>query len=137
MGVLERLLKLLLHYTNLLDKLGPQDLEDEYKYLAALHLLQVQAQALMDIFARAASALGMEVEGYVDAGYKLRAVNIIDSEELAFYIKVVGFRNVVVHEYGEVNSRIVREIIEGRRYRDVARLGVKTFEELRKRGVDC
>uniref|UniRef100_A0A7C3WLA8 DUF86 domain-containing protein n=1 Tax=Thermofilum pendens TaxID=2269 RepID=A0A7C3WLA8_THEPE len=137
MGVLERLLKLLLHYTNLLDKLGPQDLEDEYKYLAALYLLQVQAQALMDIFARAASALGMEVEGYVDAGYKLRAVNIIDSEELAFYIKVVGFRNVVVHEYGEVNSRIVREIIEGRRYRDVARLGVKTFEELRKRGVDC
>jgi len=68
MGVLERLLKLLLHYSSLLDKLTLQDLEDEYKYIAALHLLQVQAQALMDMFARAASALGLEVEGYIDAG---------------------------------------------------------------------
>jgi len=41
MGVLERLLKLLLHYSSLLDKLTLQDLENEYKYIAALHLLQV------------------------------------------------------------------------------------------------
>jgi len=136
MGVLERLLKLLLHYSSLLDKLTLQDLEDEYKYIAALHLLQVQAQALMDMFARAASALGLEVEGYIDAGRKLRAENVISGEELAFYSRIVGFRKIVVHEYGEVNSRIVREIIESKKYRDIARLGMKIVEELRKRGID-
>jgi len=35
-----------------------------------------------------------------------------------------------------VNSRIVREIIESKKYRDIARLGMKIVEELRKRGID-
>jgi len=80
--------------------------------------------------------LGLEVEGYIDAGRKLRAENVISGEELAFYSRIVGFRNIVVHEYGEVNSRIVREIIESKKYRDIARLGMKIVEELRKRGID-
>ena len=42
MGVVELLPKLLLHYTTLLDKLSVEDLEDEIKYYAALHLLQIQ-----------------------------------------------------------------------------------------------
>ncbi|GAB6944081.1 hypothetical protein [Vulcanisaeta sp. JCM 14467] len=70
MGAIERLLKLLLHYTALLDNLNVNDLDDVYKYLSAVYLLQVQAQSLIDIMARAASALGLEVEGYVDAGNK-------------------------------------------------------------------
>ncbi len=64
------MLKLLLHYTALLDNLNVNDLDDVYKYLSAVYLLQVQAQSLIDIMARAASALGLEVEGYVDAGNK-------------------------------------------------------------------
>ena len=41
------LLKLLLHYTALLNKLSVEDLENEIKYYAALHLLQIQIQALI------------------------------------------------------------------------------------------
>jgi len=136
-GVVERLLKLLLHYTALLDKLSVEDLEDEIKYYAALHLLQIQIQALIDLASRAASILGLEVEGYIDAGYKLRQAGIINDDELKLYRRVVGFRNIVVHAYGEVNPDIVREVIRDRRYRDVARLGIKIVEELRRRGVDC
>ena len=55
MGVLERLVKQLLHYTSLLDRLSVEDLEDVFRYYAALHLLQVQAQVLVNIAARAAS----------------------------------------------------------------------------------
>jgi hypothetical protein len=39
--------------------------------------------------------------------------------------------------YGEVNPDIVREVIRDRKYRDVAKLGIKIVEELRRRGVDC
>jgi len=57
MGAIERLLKLLLQYTTLLDGLNINDLDDVYKYYSAIYLLQVQAQALIDIVVRAASAL--------------------------------------------------------------------------------
>ncbi len=50
------MLKLLLHYTTLLDNLSVSDLNDAYKYLSAVYLLQVQAQSLIDIMVKAASA---------------------------------------------------------------------------------
>ena len=81
MGAIERLLKLLLHYTTLLDNLSVNDLDDVYKYFSAVYLLQVQAQSLIDIMAKAASALGLEVEGYIDAGNKLMSVGILSNEE--------------------------------------------------------
>jgi uncharacterized protein YutE (UPF0331/DUF86 family) len=98
--------------------------------------IQVQAQVLVDIAARAASALGLEVEGYVDAGYKLRTAGIIDEEDFRLYRRVVGFRNIVVHGYCSVSAETVREVIRGRRCRGVARLGLKVFDELRRRGFD-
>jgi uncharacterized protein YutE (UPF0331/DUF86 family) len=75
-----------------------------YKYYSAIYLLQVQAQALIDIVVRAASALGYEVEGYIDAGRKLRIANVINDEELNLYRSIVGFRNIIVHQYGAVRS---------------------------------
>jgi len=137
MGVLESLVKQLLHYTSLLDRLSAEDLEDVFRYYAALHLLQVQAQVLVGMAARAASALGLEVGGYVDAGYKLRTMGIIDEGDFRLYRRVVGFRNIVVHGYCSVSAETVRGIIRERRYRDVARLGLKIFDELRRRGLDC
>jgi uncharacterized protein YutE (UPF0331/DUF86 family) len=136
MGVIERLLKLLLHYTTLLDKLSVEELKDEYRYYAALHLLQIQIQALIDIVFRATSILGIEAEGYIDADCKLMQAGILNSDELRFYRKVAGFRNIVVHMHIEVNPDIVREVIRGRRYKDVAKLGIKIVEELRRRGAD-
>ena len=131
MGAIERLLKLLLHYTTLLDNLSVNDLDDVYKYLSAVYLLQVQAQSLIDIMAKAASALGLEVEGYVDAGNKLMSVGILSSEEFN------RFKNIVVHQYGVIDINVIRRIIGNREYRDVARLGIKVVEELRRRGIDC
>jgi uncharacterized protein YutE (UPF0331/DUF86 family) len=116
--------------------LSVEELKDEYRYYVALHLLQIQIQALIDIVFRATSILGLEAEGYIDAGYKLMQAGILNNDELRFYRKVAGFRNIVVHMYSEVNQDIVREVIGGRRYRDVAKLGIKIVEELRRRGAD-
>ena len=137
MGAIERLLKLLLHYTTLLDNLSVNDLDDVYKYFSAVYLLQVQAQSLIDIMAKAASALGLEVEGYIDAGNKLMSVGILSNEEFSRYRSIIRFRNIVIHQYGIVDINIIRRIIGNREYRDVARLGIKVVEELRRRGIDC
>ncbi len=137
MGALERLLKLLLQYTALLDGLSEADLNDEYKYYSAVYLLQVQAQVVIDIVMRAASTLGYEVEGYADAGRKLMLAGVINGDEFSIYRFLVGFRNIAIHQYGSLNPNVIRGIISGRRYRDAAKVGVKVVDELRKRGIDC
>ncbi len=137
MGALERLLKLLLQYTALLDGLSEADLNDEYKYYSAVYLLQVQAQVVIDIVMRAASTLGYEVEGYADAGRKLMLAGVINGDEFSIYSSLVGFRNIAIHQYGSLNPNVIRGIISGRRYRDAAKVGVKVVDELRKRGIDC
>jgi uncharacterized protein YutE (UPF0331/DUF86 family) len=136
-GALERLLKLLLQYTALLDGLSEADLNDEYKYYSAVYLLQVQAQVVIDIVMRAASTLGYEVEGYADAGRKLMLAGVINGDEFSIYRSLVGFRNIAIHQYGSLNPNVIRGIISGRRYRDAAKVGVKVVDELRKRGIDC
>lgn len=128
MGSLERLLKLLLQYTSYLDGLNADDLSDVYKYLSAVYLLQVQA--LIEIAVKAAAALGLGVEGYIDAGNKLKSAGILSDEEFRRYRTVVRFRNIVVHQY---DIEIIRRIIERREYRDVARMGIKIVEEVRRR----
>ena len=137
MGALERLLKQLLHYTALLDGLEASDLNDVYKYLSAVYLLQVQAQSLIDIVVRAASALGLEAEGYIDAGSKLLGAGLLSKEEFDRYRSAVRFRNIVVHQYGAVNADVVRRILDKREYRELAKLGARLVEELRRRGADC
>jgi Uncharacterized conserved protein len=89
-GSLERLLKLLLQYTALLDGLSEADLNDEYRYYSAVYLLQVQAQVVIDIVMRAASTLGYEVEGYADAGRKLMLAGVINEDEFSIYSSLVG-----------------------------------------------
>ncbi len=137
MGAIERLLKLLLHYTSLLDNLSVNDLGDVYKYFSAVYLLQVQAQSLIDMAVKAASAMGFEVEGYIDAGNKLVGAGLLSNEEFSRYRSIVRFRNIVVHQYGIIDINVIRRIIGNREYREVARLGIKIVEELRKRGIDC
>ncbi|MEM4437271.1 MAG: HepT-like ribonuclease domain-containing protein [Pyrobaculum sp.] len=94
----------------------------------SVYLLQVQA--LIDIAVKAAAALGLGVEGYIDAGNKLKSAGILSDEEFRRYRTVVRFRNIVVHQY---DIEIIRRIIERREYRDVARMGIKIVEEVRRR----
>jgi len=64
---------------------------------------------LVDIATRAASALGLEVERYIDAGYKLKFVNIVNDSELKLYRKAVRFRNIVVYGYSLISPEMVRD----------------------------
>ncbi|WP_243671087.1 DUF86 domain-containing protein [Vulcanisaeta sp. JCM 16161] len=81
--------------------------------------------------------MGFEVEGYIDAGNKLVSAGLLSNEEFSRYRSVVRFRNIVVHQYGIIDTNVIRRIIGNREYREVARLGIKIVEELRKRGIDC
>ena len=131
MAVLDRLLKELEEITSRLDEFVEKgyNLDDWRDQMAALHALQVQAQIVLDIVQRLLSNMGITAEGYKDAVRKLREKGLINEEEERFLSAVAGFRNVVVHEYSEVDLGTVEEILKKREYRRLLALVM----ELRKR----
>ena len=120
-------------YTKKLEELKIVDLWSLY---AGVYLLQVQAQALIDIVMRGCAELGLKAEGYTEAGRKLTEIGVMNKEEFEFYRRVVSFRNTVVHAYARVNFDLVRKIIEEKEFEKVYLLALKVVEELRKRGID-
>ena len=135
MGVLARLLSVVSEMTSRLDWLAEHGLESWVEELAALHALQVQAQALLDIVVRLAAELGYAPATPREAAGYLAAEGMLTPEEHDFVRRVAGFRNIVVHEYAAVDSELVRAIIEGREYRRVALLAARLVEEATRRGL--
>ena len=131
MAVLDRLLKELEEITSRLDEFVEKgyNLDDWRDQMAALHALQVQAQIVLDMVQRLLSNMGITAEGYKDAVRKLKERGLVNEEEEKFLSAVVGFRNVVVHEYSEVDLETVEEILKKREYRRLLALVM----ELRKR----
>lgn len=72
-------------------------------WLAVLHALQVNAQALLDAVTRAAALASSPGETYRDAAYRLRDAGLLGDDDVAFVLRVLGFRNIVVHRYGSVD----------------------------------
>ena len=131
MAVLDRLLKELEEITSRLDEFVEKgyNLDDWRDQMAALHALQVQAQIVLDIVQRLLSNMGVTAEGYKDAVRKLKERGLVNEEEERFLSAVAGFRNVVVHEYSEVDLGTVEEILKKREYRRLLAL----IMELRRR----
>ena len=119
MAVLDRLLKNLEDVTSKLDETVETgyDLNDWRDQMAVLHGLQIQAQIVLDILQRLLSNMGTGAEGYKDAVRKLKEKGIINDDEEKFLNAVVGFRNIVVHEYSEVDLETIDEILRNREYR--------------------
>ena len=101
-----------------------------------LHALQVQAQALIDLVLRGSSSLGHPPSTPIDAARHLVAAGVMSREDLEFFRRVLGFRNVVVHEYSSVDLGLVERILRAREYRRVMELAEKVFKELSNRGCD-
>ena len=104
--------------------------------LAALHALQVQAQALLDMLLRLAAEMGYAPESPGEAAGILLGEAIITREDYDFIRRLIGFRNIVVHAYTGVDMELVRSIVGGREYRRVALLASRLLEEAARRGLD-
>ncbi|MCX8137864.1 MULTISPECIES: DUF86 domain-containing protein [Pyrobaculum] len=53
---------------------------------------------------------------------------VFTQEEAAFFKKVVGFRNVIVHQYLAVDVDLVKRVLESREYRKVLSLAEKIYK---------
>ncbi|MBC7227064.1 MAG: DUF86 domain-containing protein [Thermoflexales bacterium] len=80
---------------------------------AAKHLLQTAVEAMMDIAGHivARQRLGTPREG-AEVFRRLGEAGLLPPERVPTYVRMVRFRNLVVHLYHEVDSRRVYEILQ-------------------------
>jgi len=128
--VLDKLLKLIEEYTLKLDEIN--EVDDWITYQATLHMLQIQAQALIDLIRRLLSNMGIATDSYRESIKKLFENKLVSEEEFHFLNSVVSFRNILVHAYATVSQEIVRKIIMERSYRKLLEIAVNLKKRTEK-----
>lgn len=89
--------------------------DDPEKYGSAERFLQVAIEVLNDVGAHLVARRGGEpVAGYRDVPRRLREDGVLDDAQADTWRRVIGFRNVVVHEYLEVDRALVHEVLRTR-----------------------
>ena len=138
MGVLRRLLEIVVDTTRRIDEEVDRgyDLGVWGEQMKFLHALQIQSQALIDLVLRSSSLLGHPPSTPIDAAKYLAEKNVMTRRDLEFFRKVLGFRNIVVHEYTSVDISLVDRILRSREYRRVMTLAEKIFREVSRRTGD-
>ena len=78
-----------------------------------LHNLQLTIQGCIDIGSHIISDEGWGILGSLsEIFYILRGKGVINSELAEKMISMAGFRNILIHEYDEVNLNIVHDILQ-------------------------
>ncbi|MGC8492440.1 MAG: type VII toxin-antitoxin system HepT family RNase toxin [Syntrophobacteraceae bacterium] len=93
--------------------------------------LQMAIQNCVDIAAHVVSDLGAAVPGSVnEMFYFLEENDILSSATVETMVKAVGFRNILVHEYGKLDLQEVFAIAH-HHSKDLDRFLLSLFEKLR------
>lgn len=99
-------------------------LDNPEHYGSAERFLQLAIETTLDIGNHIVSSLGLgEVNWYSDVAALLEEKGYITVELREKWIKIIGFRNILIHNYLEVDRKIVFDVLQNR-------LG--DFEQLKK-----
>lgn len=90
-------------------------LVDPERYGSAERFLQLAIEALNDIGNHVVADLGLgTVESYADIPEILSTRGYVDLELAHVWMRMIGFRNVLVHDYLDVDRGIVFDVLHGR-----------------------
>jgi uncharacterized protein YutE (UPF0331/DUF86 family) len=89
--------------------------DDPEKYGSAERFLEVAALVLNDLGAHLVARSGGEPAAtYRDVPTRLLEAGLLDEAQANVWRRVIGFRNVVVHEYLDVDRRLVHDVLQHR-----------------------
>ena len=89
----------------------PNFLNDIDQQYVVLHALQLAIQAAMDLSAHFVADEGWEIPARSGQVFSVLGDRNVISAELATRLRTMAaFRNLIVHEYGEINLKTVYEI---------------------------
>lgn len=115
--ILRRRLEKLREYLHILEDLSrtseSEFLADPRLHGSAERFLQLAIEALLDMGAHVVAEMGLgKTETYRDIPRALEAAGILPSELARQWEKLVGFRNILVHEYVDLDRRSVYRILQ-------------------------
>jgi uncharacterized protein YutE (UPF0331/DUF86 family) len=88
---------------------------DPEKYGSAERFLQITVEVLDDLGAHlVAQRGGGPVDSYRDIPERLVGLGCIDEEQAELWRRMIGFRNVIVHGYLDVDRGIVYDVLQHR-----------------------
>ncbi len=90
-------------------------LENPEHYGSAERFLQLAIEATIDIGSHIVSDLGLgQVNWYSDIAAILAEKNYISIDLREKWVRMIGFRNILVHDYLQVDLRIVYDVLQNR-----------------------
>lgn len=90
-------------------------LDNPEHYGSAERFLQLAIETTLDIGNHIVSSLGLgEVNWYSDVAALLEEKGYINVELREKWIKIIGFRNILIHNYLEVDRKIVFDVLQNR-----------------------
>lgn len=115
--VIRRRLQKVDEYLNILEELRRYGLEDflanHERYGSAERFLQLTIEALLDTGSHVIAELGLgTIETYSDISRVLAKNGYIDRDLAERWIRIIGFRNILVHEYLDVDRKVVHEVLQ-------------------------
>ncbi len=90
-------------------------LSDPEHYASVERFLHMAIESTIDMGGHIVSGLGMgEVNWYSDIAAIMEEKGYISVDLREKWIRIVGFRNVLVHQYVEVDRRIVYDVLQNK-----------------------
>ena len=119
--LLSRLVEKLADHTAKIDELMQQnlDLSDWRALYLVLHTLQIHAQVAIDFLLHTCSLMGVASSTPMRCVERFVSTGLLGEEEGALLKRMIRPRSIVVHEYGEIDTDKVREVLRSRGYRRV------------------
>ncbi|MBI4504027.1 MAG: DUF86 domain-containing protein [Chloroflexi bacterium] len=115
--VVRKRLQKLEEYLNILERLGCYTLEEflvnPERYGSAERFLQLAIEAIDDVAAHVVAELELgPVEARRDLARHLREHSYIDEDLEQRWMRVIGFRNILVHDYLEIDRKLVYRVLK-------------------------
>ncbi|MCS6842469.1 MAG: DUF86 domain-containing protein [Roseiflexus sp.] len=83
------------------------------RYGSAERFLQLAIESLNDLGSHVVAELGLgTVDWYSDIPCRLREAGLIDSSQEKTWIRMIGFRNILVHDYLKIDRSIVFRVLQ-------------------------
>lgn len=132
-----KLIEEVLRHLELLEKIRRRGVnwDDVFELYAVLHALQIHSQSIIDYLLHTCAVVGVRGETPLRCIAGLASAGLLSGEEREALRRLVGFRNIIVHEYGEIDVEKVRQVLEERRYAYVTEIVIKLHKELGARGL--
>ncbi|MEA1870893.1 MAG: DUF86 domain-containing protein [Candidatus Bipolaricaulota bacterium] len=115
--IIRRRLEKVDEYLNVLDGLRHYSLAEflasPERYGSAERFLQLAIEALLDAGSHVIAALELgAIETYSDIPRILAENGYVASDLSERWIRIVGFRNILVHEYLDIDREVVHEVLQ-------------------------